>query len=97
MQDQRCRDGAGQPAAPKLKVGLNLDLEFPSADRRGGNAGDKPAPVQDAYAASPRYELFVGTKVVDQGTTEIRGELRDLFRAHLPQFKPAGQRLTEPS
>jgi len=24
-------------------------------------------------------------------------ELRHLFRAHLPQFKPAGQHLTEPS
>ena len=33
IQDQGCRDGAGQPAAAKLTVGLNLDLEFPAADR----------------------------------------------------------------
>ena len=44
----------------------------------------------------PGYELFGRTKVVDQGTTEIRGELRDLFKAHLPQVKPARQCLTEP-
>src|SRR5215510_168074 len=41
------------------------------------------------------HELFVGTKVVDEGRIEIRGELPHLCEAHLPQDKPAGQRLTE--
>src|SRR5215472_15363872 len=97
MQDQGRRDSAGQATTAKLAVGLNLDLIFPPAYRRGASAGDKPALMQDAHADSPGYELFMGTKVVDQDTIEIRRELRDLFRAHLPQFKPAGQRLTEPS
>jgi hypothetical protein len=39
----------------------------------------------------------VGRKVIDQGRIQIRGELRHLFQAHLPQFKPDGQRPTEPS
>src|SRR5262249_38075454 len=50
---------------------------------RGGSAGDKPALMQDAHADSPSYEFFGRTKVVDQGTIQIRGELRHLFRAHL--------------
>jgi hypothetical protein len=53
--------------------------------------------MQDTHADSPGNELFEGTKVVDEGTTEIRGELRHLFRAHLPEFRPVGQRLTKPS
>ena len=57
---------------------LNLDLEFPSANCCGGNAGDKLALMQDANANSPGYEFFVGTKVVDQGRGQIRGELRHL-------------------
>jgi hypothetical protein len=28
IQDQGSRDSAGKPAATKLRVGLNLDLEF---------------------------------------------------------------------
>src|SRR5215471_2971361 len=79
IQYQGCRDGAGQPAPAKLRVGLNLDLDLPSSNRRGGSAGDKPALVQDAHANSPGYELFVGTKVVDQGTIQICGELRQVF------------------
>src|SRR5215510_13805378 len=82
IQDKGCRDGAGQPAAAKLTVGLNLDLDLPS--RRGGSARDKPALMQDAHADCPGYELFVGTKVVDQRTIEIRRESRQLFQAHLP-------------
>src|SRR5262252_5574981 len=78
-------------------VGLNLDLAFPATNRCGGNASDKPALMQDAHADTPGYELFVGTKVIDQGRMQICGELRHLFQAHLPQFKPAGQCLTEPS
>jgi hypothetical protein len=53
--------------------------------------------MQDAHADSPGYELFGGTKVVDQGTIQIRGELRHLFKAHLPQFKPGRQCLREAS
>ena len=49
IQYQGCRDGAGQPTAAKLTVGLNFDLEFPSANRCGGHAGDKPALMQDAF------------------------------------------------
>src|SRR5262252_7581906 len=84
IQDQCRRDSTGQPAAAKLTVGLNLDLDLPSPNRRGGGAGDKPALMQDAHADSPGYELFVGTKVVDQGWVQICGELRQLFEAHLP-------------
>ena len=65
-------------------MGLNLDLDLPSPNRRGGCARDKPALMQDAHANSPGYELFVGTKVVNQGTIQICGELRQLFQAHLP-------------
>jgi hypothetical protein len=53
--------------------------------------------MQDAQTDSPGNELFVGTKVVDQGRIQVCCELRHLFQAHLPQFKPAGQCLTEPS
>src|SRR5262250_2822409 len=84
IQYQGCRDGARQPAAAKLAVGLNLDLDLPSPNRRGGSAGDEPALMQDAHADSPGYELFVGTKVVNQGTIQIRRELCHLFLAHLP-------------
>src|ERR1700756_2741648 len=84
IQYQGCRDGAGQPAAAKLTVGLNLDLDLPSPNRRGGSARDKPALMQDAHADCPGYELFVGTKVVNQGTIQICGELRQLFQAQLP-------------
>jgi hypothetical protein len=84
IQYQGCRDGAGQPAAAKLTVGLNLDLDLPSPNRCGGSARDKPALMQDAHADCPGYELFVGTKVVNQGTIQICGELRQLFQAHLP-------------
>jgi hypothetical protein len=84
IQYQGCRDGAGQPAAAKLTVGLDLDLDLPSPNRRGSGARDKPALMQDAHAECPGYELFVGAKVVDQGTIQICGELRYLFRAHLP-------------
>ena len=84
IQYQGCRDGAGQPTAAKLTVGLNLDLDLPSSNRRGSSARDKPALMQDGYADCPGYELFVGTKVVDQRTIEIRRELRQLFEAHLP-------------
>jgi hypothetical protein len=84
IQYQGCRYGAGQPAAAKLTVGLNLDLDLPSPNRRGGSARDKPALMQDAHADCPGYELFVGTKVVNQGTIQICRELRQLFQAHLP-------------
>src|SRR6516162_7853318 len=53
IQYQGCRDSTGQPAAAKLTVSLNLDLEFPSANRCGGNARDKLALIQDAHANSP--------------------------------------------
>jgi hypothetical protein len=49
IQDQGCRDGAGQPAATNLAAGLNLDLEFPPAYRCGASAGDEPALMQDAH------------------------------------------------
>src|SRR5215471_16380753 len=50
MQDQGRRDSAGQATTAKLAVGLNLDLVFPPAYRRGASAGDKPALMQDAHA-----------------------------------------------
>src|SRR5215467_3450127 len=83
VQYQGCRYGAGQPAAAKLTVGLNLDLDLPSPNRRGGSARDKP-PDAGCPCRLPGYELFVGTKVVNQGTIQICGELRQLFQAHLP-------------
>src|SRR5215472_8881728 len=55
-----------------------------SLPNRRGCARDKPALMQDAHADCPGYELFVGTKVVNQGTIQICGELRQLFQAHLP-------------
>jgi len=78
-------------------VCLDLDLQFPPANRCGGGAGDKRALIQDAQADSSGNELFVGTKVVDQGRIKVHCELRHLFQAHVPQFKPTGQCLTEPS
>jgi len=84
IQYQGCRDSTGQPTSTKLTVRLNLNLEFPAANRCGGNAGDKPALMQDAHADSSGYELFVGTKVVDQGRIQICGELRHLFPTHSP-------------
>jgi hypothetical protein len=53
--------------------------------------------MQDAHADASAHELFVGAKVIDQRRIQICSELRHLFQAHLPQFKPAGQCLTEPS
>src|SRR5207245_9566037 len=82
IQYQGCRDSTGQPTATKLTVGLNLDLPFPPANRCGGSAGDKPALMYDAHADSSGYELFVGTKVVDQGSIQICGKLRHLSHAH---------------
>ena len=43
LQYQGCRDSTGQPTATKQTVGLNLDLQFPPANRCGGSAGDKHA------------------------------------------------------
>jgi hypothetical protein len=97
IQYQACRDSTGQPTATKLTVGLNLDLAFPAANRCGGNARDKPALMQDAHADASAHELFVGAKVIDQGRIQICGEFCHVFQANLPQFKPAGQCLTEPS
>jgi hypothetical protein len=53
--------------------------------------------MQDAQANSLGNELLVGTKVVDQGRVKVCRELCHLIRAHLPQLKPGGQCLTEPS
>jgi hypothetical protein len=39
----------------------------------------------------------VGRKVVNEGGVKVHRELRDLCKLHLPQLKPAGQYLTEPS
>src|SRR6516225_5126735 len=58
IQYQGCRDSTGQPAAAKLRVGLNLDLEFSPANRSRGSAGDKPALMQDAHSDPSGYELF---------------------------------------
>jgi len=40
--------------------------------------------MYDAHADPAGYELFVGTKVIDQGRIQICGELRHLLQAHLP-------------
>jgi hypothetical protein len=53
--------------------------------------------MQDTQTHSPGHELFRRTKVVNQGRIQVYCELRHLFQAYVPQFKPAGQCLTEPS
>jgi|SRR5215471_7470656 len=97
MQYQGGSDSPGQPTATKLTLGLNLDLQLPPANRCRGCAGDKHTLMQDAQADSSGHELFMGTKVVDQGRIQICGKLHHLCQTHLPQDKPAGQGLTEPS
>src|SRR5262249_44391232 len=95
--DQGCGDSPCQAAATKLTGCLNLDLHFPPTDRCRGSTGDERAPMQDAQTDSPGHELLVGSKVVDEGGIKLCGELRHLFEPHLPQFKSAGQCLTESS